>query len=183
MKDVNNLKIKIRKLDYLYESTPPAIGGLLAIALLMYFSVREIVNVEILNIWIILIFCIITIRFIFYKLYDKTKINEHNIEKHITKIYILVSISSFLWGFVSIYLFPQDIGHQVLILLLLGGLATGSLLSLATEYNLFLSYLLITMLPAIYAFYTQDTQLTNFITIAGIFFIIFLSSVGKKNII
>jgi len=180
MEHSQDYSIKLKKLTYLYDNLLGALISALAIAILMYFSIKDAVNIENLNIWLVSIILITLTRLITYKLYNETKINKKNISKQFFIFFILMLISSTIWSLIPLYIFPENIAYQVLLMLMFGGLATGASLSLAVEFKIFATYLSITMIPILVSIYIQDTEITTFITVTGLFYILFLLAIAKK---
>jgi len=181
LENSSTYNIKLKKLTYLYQNLVNAVLAALSIAIFMYFTIKDnIENINLLNIWLGTIVFITILRLISYMLYDKSKVNEQNISQHFTKFFILTFISSILWTLIPFYFFPDNIAYQVLILLMLGGLATGASLSLAAEFKLFIMFLSMSMLPVLFIFYTKNTELTTLVAIVGFLYTLFLLAIAKK---
>ena len=180
MENSSEYNIKLKKLTYFYENISNALLAALAISVLMYFAIKNTVNIDKLNIWLFCIVVITALRLLSYKLYDESKVTQKNISTHFFIFTILMIISSAIWALIPLFLFPEDTAYQMIIFLMFGGLATGASLSLAAEFKIFVIYLMITITPILFTFYTQDTEITTFISITGLFYIFFLLAIAKK---
>jgi len=159
---------------------PSAMIGALSISVLFYFATINYIDYQILNIWIFTSFFIAAVRMLLFKNYKQTTITSKNIKKFYILFYIFLIISTFLWTLVPFILFPKELELQVLIVLLIGGLATGASVSLAVKTYMFNTFLFMSLVPILFTFFIQTSNVANSIMISILFYILFLYIISKK---
>ena len=180
MNNNDDFKVEVQKLEYLYANLLTSMVGAFLIAILTYVAIVDNVDKEILNIWIFSILVLTLFRLFSYKIYKNETITSQNISKYFKLFFYSLFLSSLLWAMLPILLFPKEMEYQVFMFLMFLGLSTGAMVSLAVKHDYYLSFLLFSMLPMLIVIYLEDTRISQFVSIAGLLYILYLLVVSKK---
>ena len=155
---MENFEIEVKKLDYLYENLPSGLVGIFTLSLIIYFTFNGLVDSINLNIWFYSNIFLLVLRILLLVSYKKTKITINNYSKYYFIFFILTTITAFLWGVSAFIILPNEVEYQMIIILLLAGLISGSVISLASKIEIFQVYIILGMLPFSYIFYIIGTN-------------------------
>ncbi len=175
-----NFKLEVAKLDYLYENTQSAIIAIVVLSIVIFFTFQGQTDTTTLYIWLTLNIVTALLRAILLLYYKRVKINMHNIPLFSNLILFFVILSGLLWGVGAIFILPQDIEYQILMLLMVGGLCAGSSVSNASHIKMFYSYLFFVISPYFYIFLTQESHISNSVLIALLLYVLLLLLIAKK---
>ena len=177
---MNNTNIKIEKLNYLYKNLPSSLIGVVAISTVIYFVLQGEVLSTNLNIWYGLVLAVSSIRLFYYINYKKTVIDETNLNKHVKQFSIFAYITALIWASIPLYILPENILYVIFLALMLAGLISGALVTMAINNTLYRLYAIITLLPFIVTLYIIEDAITTPIMITIIMFLILVMVSSKK---
>lgn len=176
----NDFIYRLKKLEYLFENLPSAIAANLMIIAIVFFALQNIVYYKYLNLWFGLHILITACRMLLIFFYKKREISRENINYYYILFFSGVIFSAVVWGSGAFTVFPEDSEYQMFFLLMIGGLISGSTISLASKVGMFYSYFFISIVPYIYVLSTTKTTINDSIYISIIFFMLFLSLIARK---
>jgi len=180
MNEGNNFIYRLKKLEYLFENLPSAISANLVIVAIIFFTLQNIVDGEYLNLWFGLHILITLLRAVLIFFYKQREINSENINGYYILFFTGVILSALVWGGGAFTIFPKDSEHQMFFILMIGGIISGSTVSLASVVEMFYSYFFISIVPYVYVLSTTQTTINSSIYIAVMFFMLFLSVIARK---
>jgi signal transduction histidine kinase/CheY-like chemotaxis protein len=176
----DKLKIRSEQLEYLYKNLLSAVIGVISVSLIIYFVLKNEVSFTNLNIWLSLVFLISFLRILLLQKYNKTEIDEKNIQKFETLFSFFAYMTALLWALIPILILPKDIMHIMFLVLMIGGLTAGAIVSLAINNNLYRAYALISLLPFVFVFLYNEHKMAFFVAITVITYLILLFVMSKK---
>jgi len=146
--------------------------------ILVYLLWGEVANAD-LSLWLVLM-SLITLfrfksayRFKFYK-------DEYPIEIWNSIFLWGIVLSAILWGCVSLFLFPDTIEYQMIVIIILAGMGAGATSSLASHINAIRLFLFLILTPLIVRLFLEETYIYNTLAILTIIFLIMLLVVSKQ---
>lgn len=153
-------EIFAKQVSQLYSVLTLALIAATVNALLLVFVLWTVIPHDVLLIWLVLIVVINIVRSLSAQKYKSIYPSDTAAHKWYLFFLIGSTISAFLWGSVSILLFPEnDLVHQVFLAFVLGGIAAGAITSLSFTKTTIYSYLLLVLVPLIIRFYISDIEL------------------------
>lgn len=168
------IKIKERKLEYLFINLPVALLGALVISSVIFIVLCGIVSGMVLNIWFSLIIVTLFIRFLVFVSYKKNKSKLEKTDNYYYLYFLSIVFYAVVLGSSAFLILPDEIGYRMLLVLFIGGLASGAALSLASHVKIFYIYSSITILPYVYIFLKNGDNISNSIAIALFVYIILI---------
>jgi len=149
--------LQLKELEYLYDNFLGGSIGYGVVINFIYYVFYAHAELSSLNLWYGLSMLIITLRFITFYLYQQanplTSKDLHNFYK-LYLVYII--LSGALLGACALFVMPQAIEYQMILVLFAGGLCVGASVSLATRLILFYIYLALSLGPLVFHFITSD---------------------------
>lgn len=169
-----------QKLDYLYDNLFGGLIGISFISFIVYFALRDVVEEINLFFWLGLQVALIFLRLYSLVIYNKTKITKHNISMFYRTFEILALLTSLLLGLSVFFIFPPDLQHQLILVFVVFALVSGATISFASDVKLFYIYLVLSLTPYSYVFYSSKNDITLIYSISIILFIISIMILAKK---
>ncbi len=177
---MENFEIQVKRLDYLYTNLLNGLIAIFSMSLIMLFTFYNIVDTQNLLIWFFLQVVLLVFRYYLYLLYKADTITKKNFFKYHIKFFISASLNAILWGSIVFYIFPQSIEYQVIIVLLVSGLISGSAISLSSRVEMFYTYLLLALSPYVYHYMVGDTTASKVLAFSILLYISILFILSKK---
>jgi len=179
---LKHFEIEIQKLDHIYDNV---ISGLIAVPLLsaiVFYAYYEIVNLQYLYIWFILNLLVMLLRGLLLLSYRKTTITQNNFSYYYQAFFVLSSSTALLWGGAAFYIFPSQVEYQIIILLFVAGLISGVSINISLFHSMYVTYLLLALIPYIYVFSIEQTHISFMLATSIFLYMLILYIIGKKSI-
>lgn len=185
MSDSNTLQsntLKIEQTRLLYINLPAAIGTSLALALILVYIQRSVIDHTWLFGWLMLMIIISLYRTILIILWHRNR--ESGISfilrwRHRFRVGVIVS--GLIWGMGGILLFPAgNISHQAFLSFVLAGLSAGAVTSLSADRLSVLSFLPLTLLPLIVRFGMESSEISLSMGVMTTLFLIVISQNASR---
>jgi len=174
------LEIEIKRLDYLFSNLLSGLVAILSLSTIIYFSFRSYIDSTHLNLWFSLNIFLLTLRLLLLLYYKKSVITQKNIKLFYIYFTILAMLSAVLFGLGAVLILPEDVAHQMILLLLIAGLTSGSSISFSSKIEIFYPYLLIIMIPYILTFYFIGGEVYTIISGSMLLWTFILAVLSKK---
>ena len=180
MQKENNFNYSLQKQKYLFDNLASSLAGNLAVVVLVYFTLQDIISSFNLNIWLTLHVVITFFRVSLLVVYKKIIIDKSNLHYYCRFFFLGVFLSGLLWGLGAFMIFPQESEYQMFLILMIGGLISGAAVSLASKSEIFYTYFAISMLPYMYVLLINTSAISSSIYISLLFFMLFLTLIERK---
>ena len=180
MENIKNFEIESKRIAYLFENLPSANFAIFALSSILFFTFKGTNEGLALYIWYMLNILLVMFRFMLFYVYKKIGISEKNLGIFYKSLFVFVILSALLWGIGIWSILPPEIEYQVLVLLLVGGMASGASASLASKLELFYSYFIILISFYIYFFLVKDSDISNAVSLSLIMYAILLLGIAKR---
>jgi PAS domain S-box-containing protein len=119
-------------------------------AVVVALILAETVSRVRIGIWFGLVIAVSILRILSQQHVQNSELTSDNIRRHMTVLLAGLTISGCLWGSAGIYLFPvTSLAHQVLLILVLGGMVAGSVGVFASLMTAYYFYSIPTVLPMV----------------------------------
>lgn len=142
-----------------YRTLPLALGATVIISLLLALFQWSVINPHSMVIWIALILLISAARMLVYLRFRRASPTPTAIHPWARRSSLGVLLSGLIWGSAGILLFPVDeLIHQVMLVLVLGGMTSGAATTLAARWTSASTFLLLVMVPITIQFFRLDTD-------------------------
>jgi len=177
---LNHKNIEIQKVESLYNALLSPLLAIFVLSFIIYYSFNGLVPQDNLNIWLILNMLLLLLRVFSYLSYKKTKVNAQNVQKFYRCFFILSTISAVLWGSSAFFILPNEVEYRILILLFITGIISGGTISLAPKVEILYVYLYLILVPYLYVFFIEGSEISKAYTFAIFLYLIIISSIAKK---
>lgn len=173
-------KIYLNKLSFLYGELPVGVLASLFLGLILVLILREDVHTDRLAIWYGLTILVSVFRFYSYFSFKADEERDEHRKKYYMLIYTGVILSATLWGSSSFYIFPDSNELKLFVLFCIAGLSAGATGSLSSIFKVYMSFVLVVLVPFIIVFIFEASSYGIFISTALIFYIAVISSTALK---
>ena len=177
---MKHFEIEIQKLNHIYDNV---VSGIIAVPLLsaiIFYSYYGIVNSQHLSIWFMLNLIVIFMRGFLLLSYRKTTITQDNFSFYYKTFFVLSSATALLWGGAAFYIFPSQVEYQIIILLFVAGLISGVSINISLFHSMYVTYLLLALIPYIYVFSIEQTHISFMLATSIFLYMLILYIIGKK---
>ncbi len=176
----NSREVYIKQVQYLYENIPSTLLATIVIASVLASALYGSVNSENLFIWAILTFVVVIFRFFCYRFYRKTSLNDNNISIYYYLYLIGIYSSASMWGSIAVFIMPESKEFQILLLVILSGLASGAALSSASRFEMFYGHLILSLTPFSYVFLKKSEGFDSSISFLYLFYIVIVGLISLR---
>ena len=159
-----NERLDYDKLSFHYISLPVMLISHLLGALLLSAMLLNVVDLYSIGIWLLLILIMFLYRFYHYNLFRKEseKNKLKNAKLWLDRYYTNVLLGGIIWGSSAFLIFPDNLLHQMILLLFLFAMGFSSLGVLAAKRDLLLVYVLTMFGPLLWRlFFIEDALYGN----------------------
>ena len=170
----------IKKLDYLYENSLNGIAAIFILSIVVFFTFDGFVDYQNLVIWFSLNTLLFLSRTFSLYLYKSIKIDLTNYMKFYKLFFAFTLLNAFLWGSSAFFIFPIEIEFQMILLILIAGILSGSAIVLSVYTEMFYSSLFLSMFPFIYKLNLNNTYASDVLVISLFIYVITLIVISKK---
>ena len=153
-----------KKLEYLYKDTPSILSALFVLFSILMYTYYGVVATQNLVIWYSLNVVMLVFRFVIFMQYKQNKITKDNFQEYYWKFFVTMAFGAFFLGSGSFLILHSTIEYQMIFIILLAGLTSGTIVSLASYSQMFYTYLFFTITPLLYVMYAQNSETSNMIT-------------------
>lgn len=167
--NLSNHNIFADQIDYLYTYMRLSLAAIGFMSAFMIVIMWGVVESGVLSVWGIAMGSIIALRYASYAYYLHNK-SIRSAEFLYMLFFILALLNALIFGVGVFYLFVEgSLPYQVFLSFVYAGISAGASVSLSVRKEIALSYLIIILLPLIYAFYRVDGEMSTII--ASIIFV------------
>lgn len=151
--------VRFEQVKLQYKFLPTSLISIIIASLLLAYAQWTVIDRTIIIGWLIALWSITGVRYVFYRSYITNTPSKDNIESWHRYAFIGALLSGFGWGAASICLFPaNDVTHQVVLAFLMGGMATGAIMTLTSLRANVAAFVLPMVLPLIVRFFMEQTE-------------------------
>lgn len=149
-------------IERMIDQTPKAILGVIIVSVVYFLTYLIFIPIEYLMLWVF--FQIIFLLFRYKNIKTLEKLIENNemleIQKHTKYFFISMVISAILWNIAVILgLLFAPTPYEILTLLMVVGLITGSVLAVSSLYTVYLTYFIIMLFPQFFIMLSYGDRL------------------------
>lgn len=181
---INKTNLYLPKIDHdlikmSYDNIPLSLLAIIINSfILSYMHFNTISSVELIM-WQGALIVLTLWRFYTYKSFQKN-IETTNIQKWKNTFLIGTTLSGILWGIAPIIMFnSHSIALQTLLLIIMVGMASGAINSLAADLKSIRIYLTTSLLPLAFILYLQNQEIYYIFTFTTILYLIMMLIMGK----
>lgn len=143
--------------EELYRHFPTSIFATVLIATVLFWELSKSIGQSI-AIWYYITCFILFSRLGLMYWYRHTKKNRIHYFLHYYLFVLGSSLTALLWGILGSVLMPNDLAHQLFVLIIISGVLAGSVQSLSASFFSNMLYILLTLLPILFWEFTQIYQ-------------------------
>ena len=179
--------IRIKEVDLLYRQLPFSLLTTATVSIVFLFFFNDFPNQYALHIWFFIMMTVLLFRTVSLFFYKKTKKQtSRSIEKTELLFNIGVALMGMAWGTLAVWIYPatREVGSRLFILIVLVGIAGGSIATLSYRKLPVTLFVCLTLLPIPYGLYRLPGKQNMAIGLALIIYTMFLlknSRVFQKN--
>lgn len=173
-------QININRLKFIYDGLESSFIVVFVLSTIIFFSLLNVVEFEKVSLWYGVTNLILFIRWYIFRDYKKSGLNEENFKWHYNTYFYFSILFAATWGFGLYLIIPEQIEYQILIIMIIAGLASGFSVSNA-EYTKFVyTYIALLFIPLIAYFLGSDNVVNYSIVGSTLLYYIFLNILTKK---
>lgn len=180
MNRVSFIKTNIKTVEYLYGNLPSALAGNYIVVLVLFFTLFEHVDRINLFVWLALSTLVTLLRYLSYKSYHKRQKGRNRIREHYQRFLMGIAVSAALWGSSFIFIYPYEPLYQMVLLLMLAGVSSGTSISTASHSELLYLYIFLVFSPFYMLYFFGSFDLPAAIVVVTSFYIFFILGISKK---
>ena len=177
---MNRNNIEIKKIESLYEDMLSPVVTVFLLSIIIYYNFNGLVPQENLNIWLGLSLIVSLLRLFSYVSYRRVKLSSLNMSKYYKYFFILSFLSALLWGSSAFFILPNAMEYRILILLFIAGIVSGATVSLVPRLEIFYIYLLTILLPYLYVFSMDDSEISRAYAFAIFLYLLVILIIARK---
>jgi len=147
----------------LYRLSRPAYPGTLAVALIAVFALWGVTSNALLAGWILLVLAVTGARYLLYRSFLAREPDAQEAATWAHRFVLGAIAMGSLWGALGSALLPaRELGYQLLIVFIVGGMVASALVMLTPVKSAFLGFMLPALLPLIVAVLAQGDPIHTF---------------------
>jgi len=177
---MQNIQIKQKQIEYLYTNLTSGISAIFILSLMLFILFDGLVDTQNLTIWTALSISIVVLRGLLFLWYKKHPLTSGNVQAYYLLFFLGLFASSLVLGSSVFFIFPKEIEYQVLLLLVLGGISAGAAVTTSSRIEMFNVYLLMTLMPFVYAFATGQGEVNATLSVFALLYVIILLVISRK---
>lgn len=177
-----NLEHRIyqNKLAFVYSELPKSVLATLFLGLILVMILKEDVSIDRLAVWYGLTILLSVLRLVSFFYFRSHENKERSIDKDARLLFLGTLLSGFLWGVSSLYIFPQSDELKFILLFFIAGLSAGATGVFAPIFKVYVSFVLVMIIPFIIVFTLESSSYSLFISVSLLFYLIVISSTALK---
>ncbi len=177
---MKHFRLEVKQLDYIYNNVTNALIALFLLSVIIVYTYYDLVNTLYLVSWFLANLFLVVLRFLLYAQYQKTTITLKNYRYFYQSFFILTTLGALLWGAGAFFIFPSTIQYQMIIIILIAGLVSGAVISLASKVEIFQTYVFIVMIPYAYRLFLEEAHASKILALSMILYIFTIVVLSKK---
>ncbi len=177
---MKHFNVQVKQLDYIYNNVSNALMALLFLSFIIFYAYYDLVNTRYLTLWFSANIFLVFVRTLLYLQYKKTPITEENYPYFYKSFFLFTLLGAFLWGGGAFFIFPSAIQYQMIIIILIAGLISGAVVSLASKIEMFYAYVLVVMSPYAYRLLLEDSDASKILAFSILVYIFTFLLLAKK---
>jgi signal transduction histidine kinase len=181
MENLNFFEIEIKKLNYLFENVASGMMAIFALVIIIFITFYGQIETLSLVIWSLLNLLLLFLRTLLLISFNKDTLTEQNFTTYYVSFFILTGLTAALWGSSALLILPDALEYKMILLLLVAGLISGSVVSLASKVEIFYTYLLLAITPFIVVFYLSDIESSDIFAISIMVYVLVLLLLSRKT--
>ena len=159
-RNVTDKLIRVDQVMQLYSRLPLAAGVTFIVATILVIAQWPVINHSILLGWWGGLIAITSVRWWLVTRYRRGKTASANIEPWAARFFIGTVCSGIAWGSAGLLLFPeQQLGHQVILILVMTGMASAAVTTLASVWEDIVVFLCLMLIPTMLRFFLIGTRI------------------------
>lgn len=175
----NAIAVRLRLLRLLYANLKSSLIVVLFNATLFTYILWPILDHAALGIWYALLMSITLLRYVDTRSFFRQQKHEYGFWYR--RLLLGVLLSAVLWGAVPLLFFPQDApGYQLFIIVIIVGMSSGALNTLAADLRLSLIYLFGLLVPLAYRLLEQGSEIYIATAVLTAVFIFIVSHAARQ---
>jgi len=171
---------EVKRLNYLYAGLPSGIVAIFIILFITFYNLQNHVDMQNLYIWFSLITFVLLLRFISFVYYNKVEMNPYRLSLFYWVFFVLTGLIALLLGSSALFIFPDELQYQMIIVFMFTSLTAGASVSLAARVEIFQTYLVLTLAPFVYIYLVSDIESSNTLALVLSIYIIILFLFSRK---
>ncbi len=180
MKHGTHFIIQAKRMDYLFSGLASGIIAIFMTLAVLFLVLKNQIDADSLSFWMIVNLIILSLRTLLFFFYKKSTITPENIKTFFYVFYFLAMLTAISLGSSALFIFPQNVPYQMVLVFMIITLTAGGSISLGSYIDIFNMYILFILAPFIYVFSLSDVD--GFKTLAFVLFVymLLLSLLTKK---
>lgn len=170
--------LRSQQIAYLYNNLPKALVAYIGIALISYLTISDYADKSLFNIWIFVAILITIFRAFMFSIYKKHP--EYGNRFYYNLFSVGLVLSALSWGVTAFFVFEKAIEYQIFLVLMIGGLSSGSAVSTASRKEQFFMFSFISLTPYIVLFYSQGSTISLAIATSLLIYQVILVLIVKQ---
>jgi len=174
-------RLEKRKIDVLFSQAPIAISSGSVAALITIVLFWQSADKIVLGSWVIFYLLCFAYRYFFIQQFNREPDDQRNHNKALTTHIRWSVLTGILWAGIGIYLLHTgEFYHSIIVLMILGGLAAGSVATNAVKLSAYFAFTLPASLPVAIFMLLDDASQLNYFGMIVLIFIAFISFSAYK---
>lgn len=168
------------RLEYMNSQSKTSLMALLVVGCLIAYAFYGLIDSLTLFLWLFANFLVVALRYFIHKSYP-SYVRLNNLESFYTLFFIGTASNAVVWGAGVLFLFSYySQTYQMFLASIYGGIAAASMVSLGVFKRIYITYVLIYMLPLSYVIVLHGDKLSYTIVTVFLIFILFLILVSSR---
>ncbi|WP_054692126.1 hypothetical protein [Desulfosarcina cetonica] len=178
-------KIALDLVQRLADQTPIGVLATVINAILLSIFLVGVLPLERVCLWLVLFLLVCLARLVLQRYLNRQPLSIDKVGRHEAIYLFFLALSGSFWGVVPIFLFPESsVVHQVLIVLVLGGMVAGSVGVFASIMGVFYAFGIPTLVPVIIVFFSigdrLHTTMGSFMIVFGAFMLVAAKRLNRE---
>ncbi|MCU7924409.1 MAG: EAL domain-containing protein [Candidatus Thiodiazotropha sp. (ex Dulcina madagascariensis)] len=170
-----------KQIGLLYAQGGTVVFSGIAVALLVGFYYWEVANRAILLAWAVSLFLLSIARILLFRRFNQVKHQTPKLRIWLRRHILMTFLSGTIWGLLSLFYDPGwPTAHQVVLFVVVAGLAAGSVSAYAAVLEVYVVFLIPLLLPLEIALFVRGDQTTSFLGGFVLLFGIGMLSLARK---
>lgn len=110
----------------LFDNVPPGLFAGLLNAGILVFVQRSVIEFRVLTLWFAAIFILSAVRYLMWFVYRRTEFVPAAAPRWGRLFMTGTALSGIVWGSAGVFLFPEELSHQVFVIFVLAGMTAGA---------------------------------------------------------
>ncbi|WP_456405107.1 putative bifunctional diguanylate cyclase/phosphodiesterase [Thiolapillus sp.] len=176
-----NAGILYEQVRLLFASVPFSVTSIPVVSLLLLTLEWNVIDHRILSGWLSALVLVSVFRFWQYRRFQAAESAPAEVDKWFHHALFGAALSGLMWAAAGLLLFsPESMPHQLFLTFITVGVAAGAVTTLSALYPAVLFFLVASLLPLSWSFFSLDTQLGMIMGGLLIFFMLMLAQTSRR---